>query len=132
MPPAMDPAEPPYSCAVLATRPMGPALKLAEEAGREISVTQQYLIGELSVRLEQLQSTTKCTAARDVTRLRHQVEAGPPAGLAWAAVRALALADLMCWESLSRGDTMAFARQAKLSAELRQFGVCARLLGDGC
>lgn len=110
---------------------MGPALKLAEEAGREISVTQEYLIGELSVRLEQLQSTTTCSAARDVTRLRHQVEAGPPARLASAAVRALALADVLCWDSLSHGDTTAFARQAKVSAELRRFGVCARLLRDG-
>jgi hypothetical protein len=94
-------------------------------------MTQEYLIGELSVRLEELQGAATCGAARDVTRLRWQVEAGSPAGLASAARRALALADVLCWESLSRGDVPAFARQAKVSADLRQFGVCARLLRDG-
>jgi len=93
-------------------------------------MTQDYLIGELSVRLEQLQATTACTVASDVTRLRHQVETGPLSGLPGAAARALLLADDLCWQSLSRGDTAAFARQAKVSAELRQFSVCARLLGD--
>jgi hypothetical protein len=94
-------------------------------------VTQQYLIGELSVRLEELQATTPRDAARDVTCLRHQVEAGLPAGLGWAVLRALALADALCWESLSRGDAPTFARQAKVAADLHQFGVCARLLRDG-
>lgn len=94
-------------------------------------MTQEYLIGELSVRLEQLQAAATCEAVRDVTRLRWQVETGSPAGLASAARRALALADVLCWESLSRGDVAAFARQAKVSADLRQFGVCARLLCDG-
>lgn len=94
-------------------------------------MTQEYLIGELSVRLEQLQAATACGAAPDVASLRNQVETGSLAGLASAALRALALADVLCWESLSRGDTAAFARQARASAELRQFSVCARLLGDG-
>jgi hypothetical protein len=93
-------------------------------------MTQEYLIGELSVRLEELQAATTCEAVRDVTRLRWQVEAGSPAGLPSAARRALALADALCWESLSRGDARAFARQAKVSADLRQFGICARLLRD--
>jgi hypothetical protein len=34
----------------------------------------------------------------------------------------------MCWDSLSRGDTTAFARQALIGAQLREFGVCAGLL----
>ena len=94
-------------------------------------MTQQYLIGELSVCLEQLQAATAHEAAQDVARLRHQVEMGPPAGLGAAALRALTLADGLCWESLSRGDMAAFARQARVSAALRQFGVCARLLPEG-
>lgn len=94
-------------------------------------MTQQYLIGELSVCLEQLQAAAAPEAAWDVARLRHQVETGTPGGLAVAASRALALADGLCWESLSQGDVAAFARQAKASADLRQFGVRARLLpGD--
>lgn len=93
-------------------------------------MTQQYLIGEFSVCLERLQAATVREAAQDVARLRHQVEMGPPAGLGAAALRALALADGLCWESLSHGDMAAFTRQSKVSAELRLFGVCARLLPD--
>jgi hypothetical protein len=98
--------------------------------GEEAPLLQDYLIGELSVWLEELQATKTCPAAREVTRLRYEVEAGPPAGLTSAALRALALADALCWESLSRGDAPAFAQQARVSAELRLFGVCARLLPD--
>jgi hypothetical protein len=58
------------------------------------------------------------------------VEFGPLTGLGWATVRALAVADSLCWESLTRGDTAAFARQAAISAELRLFAVCAGLLGE--
>lgn len=94
-------------------------------------MTQQYLIGEFSVCLERLQAATVHGAADDVARLRHQVETGPSAGLGAAALRALALADGLCWESLSHGDMTAFTRQSELSAELRLFGVCARLLPDG-
>ncbi|MGH3125797.1 MAG: hypothetical protein ACRDND_32875 [Streptosporangiaceae bacterium] len=94
-------------------------------------MVQDYLIGELSVRLEQLEEAASGEGAiRDVARLRHQVEAGPLSGLAMAAVRALAVADGLCWDSLSRGDTAAFTRQARVSAELRQFGTCARLIAD--
>jgi hypothetical protein len=95
-------------------------------------MTQQYLIGELSVCLERLQVATAPETARDVARLRHQVETGTTAGLELAASRALALADGLCWESLSRGDTAAFARQAKASADLRQFGVCAGVFPESC
>jgi hypothetical protein len=52
-------------------------------------------------------------------------------GLAPAADGALRLADCLCWESLSTGDIAAFHRCAEISADLRLFGVCARLLGEG-
>ena len=92
-------------------------------------MTRQYLIGELSVRLEQLQATTRRAAAADVARLRAEVETGPLTGLASAAARVMAVADELCWDSLSRGDAAAFADQAKISAELGQFGISVRLLG---
>jgi hypothetical protein len=94
-------------------------------------MTQQYLIGDLSVCLERLQAATAPELTRDVARLRHQVEMGTPAGLGVAALRALAPADGLCWASLSHGDAAAFARQSKASADLRQFGVWARLLPEG-
>jgi hypothetical protein len=93
-------------------------------------MTQQYLIGELSVRLEQLQATAANDMAQDVAQLRHQVETGPLSRLASAAARAVALADGMCWHSLSSGDMTAFISQARISADLRLFGVCAQLLAD--
>jgi hypothetical protein len=93
-------------------------------------VTVQYLIGELSVRLEQLQAAAGQAAARDIASLRSQVETGPVTWLAAGTSRALALADQLCWDSLSRGDTASFTRQAAISADLRLFGVCAGLLQE--
>jgi hypothetical protein len=93
-------------------------------------VTGRYLIGELSVRLERLQAAAGQAAACDVAELRHQVEASPVSWLAAETVRALALADQLCWDSLSRGDMGAFARQAAICADLHLFGVSARLLDE--
>ena len=94
-------------------------------------MTQQYLIGEVSVRLEQLQAATGRSEAQDVARLRHEAETRPVTSLAATVARALALADGLCWDSLSRGDMDEFDQQARISADLRLFGLCARLLRDG-
>jgi hypothetical protein len=92
---------------------------------------QDYLVGEMSVFLQHLEAATAGQeAAADVVRLRHQVETSPPSRLAAEAARALAVADDLCWDSLTRGDTAAFARQARVSAELGEFGICARLIAD--
>ena len=93
-------------------------------------MTRQYLIGEVSVRLEQLQRAAQHSADQDIACLRQQVETRPVTALAAEMIRALDLADRLCWESLSRGDTISFARQAEISADLRLFAVCARLLDD--
>jgi len=93
-------------------------------------VTRQYLIGELSVRLEQLQAVAASGAEQDVARLRHEVENGGTSGLGPAAAQAIALADALCWRSLAHGDIAAFSSQAAISADLRLFGVCARLLAE--
>ncbi len=93
-------------------------------------MTQEYLVGELSVRLEQLQAATSAKGEAQVAQLRHQVESRPLTWLAAAVRRALTLADRMCWDSLSKGDTASFARQASASANLRQFGICSRLLAE--
>ncbi len=93
-------------------------------------MTQQYLIGELSVRLQQMQAAAAADTAVNLAGLRQQVECSPLAGLSAAAMRAIALADTLCWESLTRGDAEAFARQASISADLRLFGVCACLLAE--
>jgi hypothetical protein len=93
-------------------------------------LTRQYLIGELSVRLAALRAVANSGPAEHVARLQHEVESGPVSALDSAAKRAIALADVSCWESLTRGDIAAFGRQAQVSADLRLFGVCARLLAD--
>jgi len=93
-------------------------------------VTREHLTGELSVLLEKLLAVTRTAAARDVASLRYQVETQPTAWLAAETSRALALADQVCWDSLSRGDARAFDRQAAICAELRLFRTCAGLTDE--
>jgi hypothetical protein len=92
-------------------------------------MTQQYLAGELSVLLAEMQ-TTVCdqAAARTAVRLRGEAETLPVAALGAVAARALELINAACWESVAQGDTAAFRRQAVVAAELYDFGVCAGLL----
>lgn len=94
-------------------------------------MTQQYLIGELSMRLEQLQAVAACDAVSHIAGLRREIETGPVVGLSSAAAQAITLADSLCWHSLACGDVSAFSRQAEVAAGLRLFGECARLLADG-
>jgi hypothetical protein len=93
-------------------------------------VTPEYLTGELSVLLEKLLAATRTASAREVANLRYQVETESAVWLPAEMALALALADQVCWDSLSRGDTRAFDRQAAVSAEMYLFGACARLIDD--
>jgi hypothetical protein len=94
-------------------------------------MTRQYVVGELSLILGELQAaTTDETAVQDVACLRQEVETTPPAALAPIAARAMELTDGVCWSSLARGETAAFVREAAICAELWEFGVCAGLLGE--
>ena len=97
-------------------------------------MTQDYLIGELLARLERLQSASVGTAGTltrlRLTRLRRRVETRPAGELRAETAQALALADRLCWASLTAGDAAAFDRQAAISADLRLFGICARLLDE--
>jgi hypothetical protein len=94
-------------------------------------MTQNYLVGELSILLGQLETvTTNAASARDVACLRYEAEMTPPTALPSVTVRALVLTECLCWDSLTRADTATFSRQATVSAELHEFGVCAGLLDD--
>ena len=94
-------------------------------------MTQQYLAGELSVLLSRLQAVTPSqVSAADVVRLRHEAETVPIPALTGVAERALKLADGLCWDTLEHGDSGAFSRLAGVEAELREFGICAGMLGD--
>jgi hypothetical protein len=94
-------------------------------------MTQHYLAGELSVLLAGLQAVAANQAAvRDVAQLRREAETGPVTALPFLVVRALALTDRLCWDSLERGDPAAFTCQAAICAELRDFGICAGFLQE--
>ena len=95
-------------------------------------MTLHYLSGELSLRLGRLETVVSDEASvRRIARLRHETETAPIAALSSMIVRALALSDSVCWDSLTRGDAIAFTRQAASAAELCEFGACAGLLEEG-
>ena len=94
-------------------------------------MTQQYLAGELSVLLAEMQTAVSDpVAACTVARLRDEAETLPVVVLATVATRALDLINAACWESVASGDTAAFYRQAVVAAELYDFGICAGLLAE--
>lgn len=94
-------------------------------------MTEQYVAGELSLLLAQLLAAARSeSAVQDLTGLRREAETMPTSALTSVLVRAMTLADRMCWESLDRGDAGAFSRRARAAAQLHEFGVCAHLLGD--
>jgi hypothetical protein len=94
-------------------------------------MTQQYLAGELSLLLGELQATmTREASVAEVAHLRRRAETGGRSALASVAVHALEVADRVCWDSLTRGDAGAFTRQAAVCARLWEFGVCAGLLDE--
>ncbi len=92
-------------------------------------MTQQYIAGELSLLLWQLQSVIAVgRLTMEVAQLRRRVEVGSRPELATTAIRALEVADTACWDSLTRGDAAAFIRQAATSDALWEFGVCSGLI----
>jgi hypothetical protein len=94
-------------------------------------MTRQYVVGELSLILGELQQVAPCDAAVEhVVHLRREAERTSPIELAPVAVRAIALTDDLCWDALTQGETEAFVREATICAELWEYGVCAGLLED--
>jgi hypothetical protein len=105
--------------------------RTARRGGLAIGMTRQYVAGELSVLLGHLQAAaTTEESGREAWSLRHAAETEPVPALGSVTVRALALTEGLCWDSLKRGDTEAFTRQAAVCAELHEFGVCAGLLEE--
>lgn len=97
-----------------------------------VEMTQQYLVGELSLILGELQAAaTNAAAVRDVGRLRREAEITPPAALGPVVARAVKLGGRVCWDALTQGESAAFIRDTAIYAELWEFGVCAGLLEEG-
>ncbi len=83
------------------------------------------------MRLGELQAVaTDQECAREVARLRYEAERVPLAALGSVVVRALGLADHLCWDSLGCGDALAFSRHVAICADLWEFGICARLFEE--
>ncbi len=94
-----------------------------------MGMTQQYVVGELSLLLARLAAVAgEDEAAGRVTRLRREAECRAPWNLTDIGLRALAIADGLCWASLRRGDATAFDEQAAAGAQLLEFGTSSGLL----
>jgi hypothetical protein len=105
---------------------------LAQKRLGWLAMTEQYIIGELSLRLVQLQAAAPNEeSAREFARLRLEAESAPFAALPNTALRALGLVRGLCRDSLARGDLRTLTCQATMAAELREFAVSASLLADG-
>ena len=99
--------------------------------GSTVKMTQQYLAGELSALLGDLQAATgDCTSKRVVADLRREAENVPTAALPSVAEHALEAANRICWDALARGDTAALVREVVICGELWEFAVCAGLLTE--
>lgn len=90
-------------------------------------MTQQYLIGQLSVLLEELQPSPGDRLAAAVHDLRREVERSPLRMLPSLASEAIGLTDSLCLAAVERGDAREFARCANAAVALGEFRDAARL-----
>jgi hypothetical protein len=91
-------------------------------------MTQQYLIGQFSALLEELQPAPGDWLAGAVRDLRREVESSSVQTLPRLAHQALDLTDVICWAALERGDCSGFGRYAKAAAALGDFTDSAGLV----
>jgi hypothetical protein len=91
-------------------------------------MTQQYLIGQFSVLLEDLQPSPGDCLAAVVHELREEVEHSSVTMLSTLAFQAMALSDRICLGALERGDVSSFCRCVKAAVALGEFTDAAGLL----
>ena len=91
-------------------------------------MTQQYIVGEFSSLLAELQPAPTELFASAVDNLRREIESGPWAQLPWLAQEALTLADMICWVALEQGDASGFRRYSETAVALGDFSASANLL----
>jgi hypothetical protein len=90
-------------------------------------MTQQYIVGELSSLLAELQPAPgEWPVAID--DLRREVERSALSGLPRLACEVMDLTDMICWAALEQGDVSGFCRCAKTAVALRDFTANAGLL----
>ena len=92
-------------------------------------MTQQYIVGQFSVLLEDVRPPAGewLTAVR---KLRSEVESCPLSMLPRLAQEAIGLTDLICWSALEQGDVGSFCGCARSAAALGEFIDSARLLQE--
>lgn len=90
-------------------------------------MTQQYIIGEFSALLADLEPTAQGRVGDAVCNLRREVERSPLARLPQLTREALELTDMLCWCTLDLGDVHGFSRCAETASALREFTVSANL-----
>lgn len=93
-------------------------------------MTQQYLIGQFSMLLEELQPSDGDRFTAAIHDLRVEVERSPVRMLPELAREAMTLSDMICWSALERGDTLGFSRGAKAAVALDEFTHAAGLLPE--
>jgi hypothetical protein len=95
----------------------------------ELRVTQQCIIGQFSLLLEDLRPSVGgwLTVVQD---LRREVESSPLTVLPRLAREALDLADVICWVALEQGDVSGFRDYAKAAVALGEFADNACLLPE--
>jgi len=91
-------------------------------------MTQQYIVGELSSLIGELQEVGGGLLVYVLRDLRSRVEHSAVASLSPLISETVAAADTICWISLERGDLVAFSRQTATAAALHEFAVSAGLL----
>jgi hypothetical protein len=89
-------------------------------------VTEQYLVGELSSLLGDLQ-WTPCGQLAAIRELRREVECSPLQLLPQRAREAMNLSDVICRVALEQGDVGAFRDCARTAVALGEFTDNARL-----
>jgi hypothetical protein len=91
-------------------------------------MTQQYVVGQLSVLLGDLErSASQWQPA--VRNLRREVESSPLGGLPRLAEEAIGLSDTICWAALEHGDVSRFRGCVNSACALGEFIDCAGLSG---
>jgi hypothetical protein len=91
-------------------------------------LTQQYIVGEFSSLLEELQPVPSARLGNALNDLRRDVELGSLPMLPRLAQEAMTLTDAICWVSLEQGDLNGFSRYVSTAVALREFTVSANLL----
>lgn len=93
-----------------------------------VAVTQQYLNGELSLHLGEIDDEPDYAVGAALAALRHRVEEASVTELPALATEALDVVDAACWAALTHGDLASFERECRTCARLHEFATCAGLI----